>query len=196
MSFVVDHGYLSVRDPLANGGPSLPGGTLASPEHNGWYSLLRPSTGDRGAAWRANTDASGTRVGYVLFGPKAALDAFAATEPLTWPIVELLALVNGGDATARAVARRWPVWRITGSVRDANGTLQPVTSTVVRLFYEGGTLPTFGTAFPWRFDVTGAIVGTDGAARVRVDSLVSPAMEATLSGYMLNSVAENEPVRT
>ncbi len=200
MALNLSHAYLIVRDIAANGGPVVASGWTTIAEAGGWYVSRRDSDGMRVLAWRANTNAAATRALYMLFGPTSLLDPVAASEPLCWAAGQAWTLTLGGDASAIAVMRRWPWWRINGFVRqtehDGLSTALAVTAAVVRFFGEGGTLPTIGTAFPWRFDATGAIVGTDAAAAVRVNSITGPAFGASLAGFTLDSVAESEPPRS
>jgi len=201
MTVDIDHCYLCLRDQDASQGPVMPAGFTARRESGGWYTIMRDSTGSPvGAAWRANTNAAGTRGLYAVFGPLSILNALAAIEPLCMPARELLALVIAGNAPAIAVARRWPTWRFSGSERDiVSGSLVAVSTVVRRLIFDGQTLPAPplpSTGSPWRFSSTGAIVATDAACRYRVTSLVRPALDTTLAGYTLHTVAEDEPVRT
>lgn len=197
MSLIVDHCYLIVRSAAADGGPSLQGTWTSTPLHNGWYDLLRTSDGERVVAWRAN--AAGAEVLFAVFGRLATLQAIAAASTLGAPATTAWTAAVGGNATARAVMRRWPIYVITGSIRLPTGlpsagtsALSAVTNQPVRLFPEGGTLPALPITFPVRYDATGAQVGTDGAATVRVDSISQPAMRFTLAGFPFDTTLQNE----
>jgi hypothetical protein len=190
--------YLCVRDQAADLSPVMPAGWTAQREAGGWYTLHRSSDGLRIFAWRANTNAAGTRALYALFAPLAVLEAVAAVEPLCAPARELWASAVGGNATAIAVVRRWPTWRFTGSER-IGGSLVPVIDVVRRvLLADGQTMPAPPMptdAAPWRFDATGAIVGTDIASQYRITSIARPALDATFWGFALEAIAEDEAPR-
>ena len=173
--------------------PVMPGAwTVERLPDSDWHDCRSADGQTIVSAWRANS--LGAEALYMLFGPQATLDAFAAIEPRCMPARELWALAVGGNATAIAVARRWPTWRFSGAER-VQGVLQPFTG-VARLIFEGQALPTIATAFPWRFDAAGNVVGTDGAAQYRVNSITRPAMLPTIAGYACHTVAEDEPART
>jgi hypothetical protein len=193
MNTTLTNGYLCVRTIDGNGAPVIGGSWAVTSQNNGWYTAENTALDAFVALWRANT--VGAEALFALFGPQATLQAIAAVEPRCAPARELWASALGGNATAQGVMRRWPIWRITGSVRNRAGSLVAVTDTPVVLFPEGMTLPTIGTAFPWRFSASGSIVGTDGAARVRVNSISRPALLHTLGGYQCHTIAEDEPPR-
>jgi hypothetical protein len=199
MTLIADHCYLCVQDFDGTGAPTVPGGWTARTEHNGWYTITRTSDGERLLAWRANTNAAGTRALYALFGRLATLQLVQAAEPLCFPATSTWTAAVGGNATAIAVMRRWPIYVMTGSVRMPSGTpsagttaLVAVTNQPTRLFPEGGTLPALPITFPVRYDATGAQVGTDGAATVRVNSISQPAMVFSLAGFPFESILPNE----
>jgi hypothetical protein len=200
MTLDVERCYLCVRDQTADLAPVLPNGWTAQREHGGWYTIRRDSDGLRILAWRANTNAAGTRALYALFAPLAVLEAVAAIEPLCAPAREFWAAAAGGNATAIAVVRRWPIWRFSGSERDTvSGALVPVVDVVRRVIFEAQTMPappmpTAGA--PWRFGADGAIVGTDGASQYVITAITRPALDTTVASYALHVVAEDEPVRT
>jgi hypothetical protein len=194
--------YLCVRDQAADLAPVMPAGWTARREASGWYTITRSSDGLRILAWRANTNAAGTRALYALFAPLAVLEAVAAVEPLCAPARELWASALLGNAAAIAVVRRWPSWRFTGGERASarsGGQLVAVTDVVRRvLFVDGQTMPAPPMptpAAPWRFDATGAFVGTDLASQIRIDSITRPALDASIASYVLNAVAEDEAPR-
>jgi hypothetical protein len=194
----VAHSYLCVRDQAADLSPVLVAGWSALREADGWYTITRASDGLEIVAWRANTNAAGTRGLYALFGPTAVLEAIAAIEPLCMPARELWTSALGGNSTAIAVARRWPTWRFDGSERDRSGSLVPVTSVVRRVLYEGQTMPAPPMptpAAPWRFAADGSIVGTDPAAQYVITNIVRPALQITIAGYALAASCEDEPSR-
>lgn len=193
----LSHGYACVRSLDGNGLPTMPGAPgawIPKFEHNGWVSILSADGETLLAAWRAN--AIGAEALYALFGPKSVLNNFAASDPRCMPAAELWSLAQGGNATAISVVRRWPTWRFSGFERDRDGNAQTVTSGYRRLIYEGQSMPAPGTAFPWRFAADGTIVGTDAAAKYRVNGPIAsirPAFSYTLGGYALNTVLEDEP---
>jgi hypothetical protein len=189
------HSYACARVLDANGAPQVPGGFASQAEADGWYSVRNADGSILLAAWRANS--VGTDGLFAVFGPQATLDALAALEPRCMPAQELWALARSGNATAITVVRRWPTWRFVGAAKDRAGVMQSF-SGVARLIFEGQTMPTLGTAFPWRFAGDGTIVATDGAARYRVDGPIgtlTPALHATLAGYQLHAIAEDEAPR-
>lgn len=199
MRWMLDRCFLAVRDQATDQSPILPDGWTVRPEAGGFFVLRRNSDNVRILAWRANTDAAGTRGLYAVWGPIAVLNAIAAVEPLCMPARELWDAAQGGNATAIAVARRWPVWRWSGSERDpVSGSLVAVSNVVRRLIFEGQTMPTSGTAFPWRFSETGTIVGTDAEAKYRVSGPISslrPALHMTIGGFLLHTTLEDEQPR-
>jgi hypothetical protein len=199
MTLIADHCFLCVRDFDSSNGPVLPAGWTLRTEHNGWYSLQRTSDGERMLAWRANTNAAGTRALYALFAKLSILQAIQGIEPLCFPATATWTLAVGGNATAIAVMRRWPIYVMTGSIRLPTGAptagttaLVAVTNQATRLFPEGGALPALPISFPVRYDASGAQVGTDGAAAVRVDSISQPAMSFTLAGFPFDTTLTSE----
>ena len=198
MTLIADHCYLCVRDPDGTGGPTLPAGWTLRAEHNSWYSLQRTSDGERLMAWRANT--LGAQVLYAAFAKLTILQGLQALDPTRCaPAQTVWTAALGNNATAITVMRRWPIYEITGSVRLPSGlpsagttALVAVTNQAVRLFPEGGTLPALPITFPIRYDTTGAQVGTDGAAAVRVDSISQPAMVFSIAGYPFDTQLRNE----
>lgn len=197
----VDHCYLCVRDQNADQSPVLSDIAAESfsvlREHGGWFTVTRNVTGRRFLAWRANTNAAGTRALFAIFAPLVVLQKLAAVEPLCAPARTVWTLAQGGNATAIAIVRRWPVWRWSGSARHpVTDTLTAVNNVVTRLIFEGQTLPAPplpSSGAPWRFAESGAIVGTDGASEYRVTSLVRPAFRATMGEHLLDTKLEDEP---
>lgn len=187
-----DHAYLCVRDLDGDGCPVLPDGWTCTEQDAGWYTLTR-GDGLTIAAWRANAVA--TRALFVLFGPRAFLDAIAASEAACMPARE--AWERRGEAATRTFLRRWRHWRIDGHVRDAEGVAQPVTNQVVELVPEGGAIPDpTTTPLPWLLRLDGTVTAVLAQAAVRVTALHRPAMDRTLAGYALHVTAEDEAPRS
>jgi hypothetical protein len=198
MNTLLEHAYICVRGLDANGLPIMPGAwTVTRVADSGWHDCRSADGQTLVAAWRANS--VGSEALFALFGPKPTLDAFAAVESRCMPARELWELAKGGDATAITVVRRWPIWRFTGQERRDDDVLVPTSNVVRRLLVsEGQSMPTAGTAFPWRFAADGTIVATDGAAQFRVDGPIGslrPALHLTYAGYELHNVCEHEPPR-
>lgn len=190
MDTELGHGYLCVRDIDADGLPVV-GVNWNVHACGGWSVVHRNDGGVLLAAWRANAIA--TRALYALFGPQDVLEAIAATEPACMPARE--AWARRAEPAVRAWLRRWPAWRFDGAIR-VSGAMVSVSGASRRLIFEGQQVPDpTVTPFPWRFAADGSIVATEAAAVVRVDSIARPAMVATLAGYLLHDVAENQPPR-
>lgn len=196
MSLDVSHAYLCVRDLDAEGCPVLPDTWSCTVEDAGWFTVTRTSDGLRILAWRASQ--VGSRALFALFGPRSILDAVAAVEPACMPAAE--AWARRTEPAIRAWLRYWPVWRIDGHVRDADGVAQPVSTAVVRLVPSGVQIPDPSvTPLPWLLDASGAVVATQAAAVVRVAAIYRPAMDQSmrdqLAGWELAATCEGEPAR-
>jgi hypothetical protein len=189
--------YLFVRDIAANGGPVVPGSWTVKRETGSWYTY-RANDDARLAAWRANTDVTGTRGLYLVLGARAKLDELAeAANEAEDPAAPLVAVWNARNtsALAMAVMRRWPVWRFTGLERltDPEGatTTPAVTNGVRRIIPEGATLPNPNvTALPWNIGVDGALT-TLALAKYRVTGIAGPALNATIAGFTDHEDAES-----
>lgn len=195
LPIVVERIYVGTRDLDATGCPVVGGTWSCQLEADGWSSLIRGSDGERLLAWRANS--VGARGLFALFGRIATLEAVAAVEPSFAPAQELWAAALAGNTTARAVVRRWPIFRMDGQIRAELGdTATPVTNQVRRFFGEGGQCPAWGTAFPWRFGPDGSVVATDAEAITRVTAITRPAFDRTMAGWPFAGALEAEPPRS
>jgi hypothetical protein len=184
-------------------GPELPvidAAELVTPQGDGWIEATRG--GARLLLWRANSFAG--RGLFAAFGPRDVLDAFRLAEPLCGPASALVTAAIAGNANAQTVLRRWSVWRVSGFARrvalgalpSAGPSVVPITNEVVRLFPEGGQTPAFPlptAGAPWRFSAAGAIVGTDGAAALRVNSVDGITLDVGIGGFDFPTIFVDEP---
>jgi len=180
--------------------PTIDSADSVVPQGDGWVEAHR--AGARLLLWRANSFAG--RGLFAAFGPRAVLDALRALEPLCGPASVLVTAAVGGNANAQTVLRRWPTWRVTGfrrriadgAVPSAGPSVVAITNEVVRLFPDGGQTPAFPlptAGSPWRFSAAGAIVGTDGAAAIRVNSIDGISIDLGIGGFDPQSIMVGEP---
>lgn len=137
-------------------------------ESGGWWTARR---GERAEVQIHDVARLGDgRALCVVCGPRALVDRIA--EIAGRVDVGLVALTADNTATARAMRRRWPWWRVTGTESDAYGK-----RTLVGEVRQLPTpLPT--TALPW---VMGPIT---------VTALGAPAFPHTLAGWRDHDDAE------
>lgn len=192
MPLSLGHAYLAVRDVASGGGPEVGAGWTVQPESDSWYVLRRTSDDLRIAAWRANS--SNGRALWAVWGPQSFLTALAAAEAQCMPARE--AWERRNEAAVRVWLRRWPVWRVTGQIRLVDGSLAAITDLARRLIPEGGTLPDPTTqALPWLLRADGTLTAVQAEAVIRVTAISRPAFLATLAGFDLHTIAEDEPPR-
>ena len=151
---------------------NVPAGWTLHPQSGGWSEARRDSDGLLLAAWLANTNADDTRgLWAVLCEDRALLDTWAAASDRAWTLRELIADVMSGDATARAVLRRWRMFRCSGTFDDGELS-RGFTDEAHALIEEGETLPDFlpSAGTPW---VLGPYTVTD---------VLRPAMTVSMAG--------------